>query len=192
MKHRKCVYTSHYLYSKLNKTFFIVDLCCHCMEKPPHKKQQWTDAEDSSVSPGLCVYINCVAAEDLGYSPHYLILIVPLMEGSRSLTDFCQNHKTSSLQQWLHVHVHINLEGSFIKKLKQIFSLCHLHKLTVFVQFSLWMNSELTFKSFFLVLRCSWSSRSSAFSFHVAVQVHQFTPPQENSCLLTLFALHHV
>ena len=40
--------------------------------------------------------------------PHYLILIVPLMKGSQSLTVCCRNHKTSSLQQWVQVHAHVD------------------------------------------------------------------------------------
>lgn len=188
MKHIQCVHTSHYLYSKLNKIFH----CGFVLPLYGEKKTQKTAVNWCRrlvrQPRFMCLHWLCSCRGSWVF-PHYLILIVPLMEGSRSLTVFCQNHKTSSLQQWMHVHVHINLEGSFSQKVKQIFSFCHLHKFnrwTVVVQFSLWMNSELTFKSFL-----SWDAVGvlAHQHFHLTSQCRHisFTPPQENSCLLTLF-----
>ncbi len=54
-----------------------------------------------NIRPGL--HLPCLCRGSWVF-PHYLILTVPLMEGSQSLTVCCQNHKTSSFQHSVHKH----------------------------------------------------------------------------------------
>lgn len=69
--------------------------------------------------------------------PYYLILILPSLGGSQSLTVSHQNHKTSSLQQWVRIHacVQTKCEANFLS-----------------VLLSLWLNSELTHNSSYFTL----------------------------------------
>lgn len=142
VKHRKCVSTPLTIsiesqYSKNILQYFIYPEFCAAITKKT--AVNWCRLFFSSCEPRfMCLHQLC-SSKWAWVVPYYLILILPSLGGSQSLTVSRQNHKTSSLQQWVRIHACIQTK-------------CEANLLSILtVWLSLWLNSELTHNSLFFL-----------------------------------------